>query len=68
MGVVWCTTGAQERYVLLELGQGRTVGEGLLNLARVFVLGSHGNHLLLVAASCAWRRRLDKAERPWCNG
>jgi hypothetical protein len=31
--------------MLLKLGQGRAVSKGLLNLACVFVLGSHGHHL-----------------------
>jgi hypothetical protein len=39
MGVVWGTERAQQRDVLLKLGQGRPVSKGLLNLARVFVLG-----------------------------
>ena len=81
MGVVRGAEGAQERDVLLELGQGRAVSKGLLDLACVFVFGSHGDHLrgmkpvrergppdprarrraVLVAASCAWCRRIGKA-------
>jgi len=45
MGVVWGTEGAQECDVLLKLGQGRAVSKGLLDLACIFVLGSHGHHL-----------------------
>jgi hypothetical protein len=45
MGIVWGTEGAQECQVLLELGQGCAVGKGLLDLACIFVLGSHGQHL-----------------------
>ena len=33
------------RDVLLKLGQGRAVSEGLLNLACVYIFGSHGHHL-----------------------
>ena len=46
MGVAWSAEGAQERNVLFKLGQGRAVSKGLLDLACVFVLGSHGHHLL----------------------
>jgi hypothetical protein len=45
MSVVWGAPGAQVRDMLLKLGQGRAVSKGLLNLACVFVLGSHGHHL-----------------------
>src|SRR5271165_1018204 len=45
MGVVWGTEGAQECQVLLKLGQGRAVSKGLLDLACILVLGSHGHHL-----------------------
>jgi hypothetical protein len=45
MGVVWSAEGAQERDVLLKPRQGRAVSKDLLNLACVFVLGSHGHHL-----------------------
>jgi hypothetical protein len=73
--------------VLFKLGQGRAVSKGLLNLACVFVLGSHGHHLramkrvrergppdlrarsraMLVAASCAWYRRLARPEGPFLH-
>ena len=55
------------RDVLLELGQGRAVSEGLLNLACVYIFGSHGHHLrrvVLIVASCAWRRDLAEPEGP----
>ena len=45
MGVVWGTEGAQECQMLLKLGQGRAVSKGLLDLACILVLGSHGHHL-----------------------
>ena len=45
MGVVWGTEGAQDCQVLLKLGQGRAVSKGLLDLACILVLGSHGHHL-----------------------
>ncbi len=45
MGIVWGTEGAQEREVLLKLGQGRAVSKGLLDSACVLVLGSHRHHL-----------------------
>jgi len=45
MGIVWGTEGAQEREVLLKLGQGRAVSKGLLDSACILVLGSHGHHL-----------------------
>ena len=45
MGIVWGAEGAQEREVLLELGQGRAGGESPLVLACIFVLRSHGHHL-----------------------
>jgi len=54
MSVVWGAEGAQVRDVLLKLGQGRAVSEGLLNLACVYIFGSHGHHLrraILAAAS-----------------
>ena len=54
MSVVWSAEGAQERDVLLKLGQGRAVSKGLLNLASVYIFGSHGYHLriaILAAAS-----------------
>jgi len=45
MGVIWGAEGAQECQVLLKLGQGRAVSKGLLDLACILVLGSHGHHL-----------------------
>jgi len=45
MGVVRSAEGAQECQVLLKLGQGRTVSKGLLDLACISILGSHGHHL-----------------------
>ena len=45
MGVAWGTEGAQECDVLLQFVQGRVVGNGLLDLACISVLGSHGHHL-----------------------
>ena len=45
MGVVRGAEGAQERDVPLKFGQGRAIIKGLLNLACVLVLGSHGHHL-----------------------
>src|ERR1700745_3717591 len=45
MSVVWGAEGAQVRDVLLKLGQGGAVSKGLLNLACVFIFGSHGHHL-----------------------
>jgi len=58
MGVAWSAEGAQERNVLFKLSQGRAVSKGLLDLACVFVLGSHGHHLLirtaLAASACTY--------------
>ena len=45
MSVVWGASGAQVRDVLLKLGQGRAVSKRLLNLACVFIFGSHSYHL-----------------------
>src|SRR6516162_11467069 len=45
MGVIWGTEGAQECDVLLELGQGRAVSKGMLDLACISVFGAHGHHL-----------------------
>ncbi len=53
--------GAQECYVLLKLGQGRAVSEGLvLDLARVLVLGSLSN----AQTKTVQRRRIDRAKWP----
>jgi hypothetical protein len=51
MGVVWGAEGAQVRDVLLEFGQGRADSKALLNLARVFIFGSHRHHLRIMNAS-----------------
>jgi hypothetical protein len=45
MGIVWGAEGAQERDVLLKLGQGRAAGKSPLVLACIFVLRSHDHHL-----------------------
>ena len=45
MGIVWRPKGTQECDVLLKVGQGRAASKGLLDLACVFVLGSHRYHL-----------------------
>jgi len=45
MSVVWSAKGAQVRDVLLKLGQGRAVSKDLLNLACVYIFGSHGYRL-----------------------
>jgi len=53
MSVVWSAEGTQVRDVLLKLGQGRAVSKGLLNLACIYIFGSHRHHLrraILVAA------------------
>ena len=66
MSVIWSAEGAQVRDVLLKLGQGRAVRKGLLNLACVYIFGSHGHHLrraVLAVASCAGRRGQAGPER-----
>jgi len=71
MSVVWSAEGAQERDVLLKLGQGRAVSKGLLNLACVYFFGSHGYHLrraALAAAPCAWWRGLAAGTSPYVTG
>jgi hypothetical protein len=65
MSVVWGASGAQIRDVLLKLGQGRAVSKGLLNLARVFIFGSHGHHLRAMNVSAnAGIRRAGRGGRP----
>jgi hypothetical protein len=67
MGVVWGAEGAQECQVLLKLGQGRTVSKGLLDLARISVLGSHSHHLRDIEHARE-RGPPDPRARRWVTG